>query len=708
MTHRFTRWTPLLAVALCALATLIVIGCESGHYKGGPGASGGVPVAGSYGSSSSLFGDDEDEPVELEERVYFARESIMQAAATDADAPGSGAMLGLMSTPGSDQIKRVPLPLAHTDVKASISGYISSVSVTQQFKNPYDTKIEAVYVFPLPQDAAVNEFVMTIGDRRIRGIIREREEAERLYKEARAQGYRAALMTQQRANIFTQKVANIEPGKRIDVSIRYFSALKYSDGYLRFVFPMVVGPRFNPPETANGIGAAARGSRGASGQSTEVQYLRPSERSGHDIALSVDIDAGVPIEELVCTSHAVLASPSDDPAPRTTRRLVSLAPGDTIPNKDFVLRIKVAGGSVKPGLLTHRDERGGFFSLMLVPPAELGSLPRHPMEMVFVLDCSGSMSGEPIKQAKEAIKYALGELRPEDSFQIIRFSNDASALGDAPLPATIQNIRRGEKYLKQLKGQGGTMMIEGIKAALDFPHDEEKLRIVCFMTDGYIGNEAEILRAVREHVGAARVFSVGVGSSPNRYLMQRMASLGRGTAAYLGKGDDGAEVMDAFYRRASRPAMTGVSVDWRGARVSDVYPSEARDLFVGSPIIITGRYKGDLPDRLTVTGQAGGEPVEVVVEVTPAGPDDRHEALASMWARNRIADLADRQAYAGDDDGELAGQIKHLALDYNLVSAYTAFLAVDASERTSGAEGVTVHVPVPVPDGVKYETTVTE
>jgi Ca-activated chloride channel family protein len=345
---------------------------------------------------------------------------------------------------------------------------------------------------------------------------------------------------------------------------------------------------------------------------------------------------------------------------------------------------------------------------LVVPPSELGSLPRHAMEMVFVLDCSGSMSGEPIKQAKDAIAHALGELGPQDSFQIIRFSNDASALGKAPLPATPKNIKLGLSYLRGLNGDGGTMMIEGIKAALDFPHDENKLRVVCFMTDGYIGNEADILRAVKERVGSARIFSFGVGSSPNRYLMERMAGLGRGTAAYVGPHDDGAEVMDAFFSRASRPAMTGLEIDWQGAHVSEVYPNEARDLFVGRPIIITGRFKGELPGRVAIKGRVGGEPVRMDVQVDPVGPEGNHEALAGVWARTCIADLADRQAYTGDPHRELADRIKRLALDYNLVSAYTAFLAVDAGERTAGTEGVTVNVPVPVPDGVRYETTVSE
>jgi Ca-activated chloride channel family protein len=345
-------------------------------------------------------------PVELlnvtADEVWIIAKPETQVVAPGEDSPGSGVMLAKLA----EEEKEIPLPLKHTDVQGQISGYIATVEVTQQFHNPYDEKIEAVYVFPLPQNAAINEFIMTIGERRIRGIIRERKEAERIYRQARDQGYVASLLTQERPNIFTQKVANIEPGKEIDVNIKYFNTLAYVDGWYEFVFPMVVGPRFNPPGYTDGVGAVGRGKAGISGQKTEVQYLKPGERSGHDISLAVDIDAGVAIEEVVCLSHVVTNS-----SPASEARTITLSPRDSIPNKDFVLRYKVAGRTVKSALVTHHDERGGFFTLMLYPPENLNHLRRAPMEMIFVLDCSGSMSGKPIAKAKDAIKRAPTTLR---------------------------------------------------------------------------------------------------------------------------------------------------------------------------------------------------------------------------------------------------------------------------------------------------------
>ena len=633
-------------------------------------------------------------PSPEEELWVIARNE--QAPPPGEEQPGSGAMLAK-----PEQGKEVPMPLKHTDVKATISAYIATVSVTQQFQNPYDGKIEAVYVFPLPHNAAVNGFVMTIGERRIRGIIRERQEAEQIYQEAKRQGYVASLFTQERPNVFTQSVANIEPGKQIDVSITYFHTLAYADGWYEFVFPMVVGPRFNPPGLTEGVGAVARGQRGISGQTTEVQYLRPSERSGHDIALGVEVEAGVAVEEVVCRSHVITRQTLSP-----ERFSVALSPNDAIPNKDFVLRYRVAGERIKSDLLTCRDERGGFFTLMLYPPKAVKSALRQPLEMVFVLDCSGSMSGRPLEQAKQAIDRALRHLQPEDTFQIIRFSNTASQLGEKPLAATPANIREGLHYLATLNSEGGTMMIHGIRAALDFARDPDRLRFVCFLTDGYIGNEAEILGEIRKRLGGARIFSFGVGSAVNRYRLDQMAKLGRGAVAYLGPNDSPAQIMDEFVERISNPILTDVKIDWGDLQPSEIFPRNPPDLFVGRPVVLTGRFQGKADTAIRVSGKCRGEETSFALARALETGEGTRKSMPSVWARLKIADLADQAAE--DPRDELAGEIKRVALDYGLVSAWTAFVAVDASQRTQGQEGTTVPVAVPVPDGVRYKTTVQE
>ena len=614
--------------------------------------------------------------------------------------PGSGVMVAnpaVEGAPGAPD--RVPLPLQHTAVDASVAGHVGTVKVRQQFANPFDAKMEAVYLFPLPERAAVSEFLMVIGDRTIRGIVREKEEAEAIYRHARAQGYRASLLMQRRPNIFEQKVANIEPGRAIDVDITYFHTLNYRDGWYSFVFPMVVGPRYNPPGHADPIAAVPRGGGATDPGGTAVQYLSPDERSGHDIGIRVRIDAGVTIEEIK-SSHEITSTRE-----RPESASVTLAQGTAIPNRDFVLDFRVAGRTIKSNLLTYTEpETGeGFFTLMLIPPLDAMTVARQPMEMVFVIDCSGSMSGRPLEQATEAVAAALDRLGPTDTFQIIRFSDHASRFGPAPVPASERNLAAARRYLSELDSNGGTQMIKGIKAALDFPHSRTHFRFVSFLTDGFIGNESEILTAVHRLVGASRIFSFGVGSSVNRYLMERMAKAGRGVAAYLGFDDSAEDVMTAFFDRVSRPALTDVEIDWGAMAVSETYPVQLPDLFVGRPLVVTGRYR-NRPQKITVSGTAGAFRRTVTASASPGGAADR--SIAKLWARSKIADLADRQIADGDPGGELRDAITRVALRHQLASSYTSFIAVDSSHRTEGSYGVSVHQAVPVPDGVRYDTTV--
>ncbi|MEZ6041930.1 MAG: VIT and VWA domain-containing protein [Planctomycetaceae bacterium] len=683
---------------------------QSGQQRSGQQRSGQQPgrqsperrmrtetILGRFPDPDAKSGGRIGEPGPGEELWVIAKADINTTALPDTETPGCGALMATLP----NETRQVPVPLRHTNVVGNIDGYIATVDVTQQFHNPYNSKIEAVYLFPLPQNAAVNEFVMTVGDRKIRGIIREREKAEQIYAQARAQGHVASLLTQERPNIFTQKVANIEPGKQIDINIRYFNTLRYDDGDYEFVFPMVVGPRFNPAATNDGIGAVSRGNHGASGQKTEVQYLAPGERSGHDVAVTVNINTGVEIENVRCVNHAI-----EEQSTSPCERRIRLSAKDSLPNKDFILRYRVAGDQIKTAMLTHKDEHGQYFTMMIYPPAELSSVQRSAMEMVYVLDCSGSMNGKPIEQSKAAIEYSLQQLTPRDTFQIIQFSNNSSKLGKEPLRATPENVHRGLQYLQTLSGSGGTQMIEGIKAALDFPHDEGRFRLVSFMTDGFIGNEQQILQTLSAKLGASRIFSFGVGSSPNRYLMDRMALLGQGAVTYLSLNDNAVDIMDRFQQRISHPAMTDLTIDFGDMDVIEVFPKRIPDLIVGRPIVVTGRFNGE-PSTVTVGGRIDLAPQTFSVDLAGEDRSDEHPGIAAVWARMKIADLMMAASQRPHEAVEFRQEVIQTALNYNLMSSFTAFVAVDSLTVTEGDFGTTVAVPVNVPDGVKYETAVT-
>lgn len=606
---------------------------------------------------------------------------------------------GVLRTLDPDSGEVLPVPLRHTDVQASIAGTIATVLVEQQFHNPFDRTIEAEYVFPLPDDAAVSDFVMIVGERRIRGVIREREEAEEIYSEARRKGYRASLLTQERPNVFTQRVANIEARKQIDVQLTYFNRLPFTDGAYEFVFPMVVGPRYNPAGSTDGIGAVSRDKPGTSGQSTEVPYLRPGERSGHDVSLTVDLDAGVALDTVKSTTHAV--DVEWDGLEKATVRLTRRA---AIPDRDFILRYEIGGSGVASTLFKHEDETGRYFSLELHPPGQLEELTRSPRELIFVIDTSGSMSGAPLAIAKRAVANVLERMTPDDTFQIIRFSNNTSSFGRSPVPATGRNVRKGLEYLDRLDSGGGTEMLRGIRVALGFPHAPERVRLITFLTDGFIGNEADILAEIQRGLGSSRIFSFGIGSSPNRFLMDRMAFLGRGAVAYIGENQELAdEVVDSFFERIAHPALAEIEIDWQGMEIEEIYPARVPDLFPGRPVFLTGRYEGALPSAIRLFGRAEGR--EIVVDVPiDSETTAEHPALRNLWARRKISELA-MQSLLDSDADTISGAIKDVALDHGLMSAYTAFVAVDASGAVDEPSSATVPVSVSVPHGVRRDST---
>lgn len=593
-------------------------------------------------------------------------------------------------------------PLKHTEVKAQISGFLVRVNVTQEFENPFKDKIEAVYTFPLSQRAAVDDMTMRVGNRTVRGKILKREEAQAVYEAAKERGNVAALLDQERPNIFTQSVANIMPGEKVTIQISYIEVLKYEEGSYEFVFPMVVGPRYNPgtPTGKQGGGYAPDTTQVPDASRITPQPVKEGMRAGHDISIEVLLDAGVPLDGFKSISHEI-----DTKQLNTHIANVSLKNQETIPNKDFVLKYDVAGKKIEDAILMHRAERGGFFTMIIQPPDEPRVEDVTPKEIVFVLDTSGSMSGFPIEKAKESMKLALDGLYPRDTFNLITFAGDTSILFDKPVPATKENLDKAQKFLATREGGGGTEMMKAIKAALDPSDSQQHLRIVCFMTDGYVGNDMEIVGEIQKHPNA-RVFSFGIGSSVNRYLLDKMSEEGRGEVEYVSLQDDGSAAAKRFHERIRNPLLTDVSVDWNGMPVADVYPQKIPDLFSAKPVVLSGRFTGAAKGVIRLKGKASGR--EVIKEIAVDFPDRQasNDVLATLWARNRIDDLM-AQDYNGIQQGNPKAEIKEtitqLGLEYRLLTQFTSFVAVEEMIITDGGQPRKVEVLVEMPDGVSYD-----
>jgi len=624
----------------------------------------------------------------------------------------------------------VECPLKHTDVEAEVAGFIARVRVTQTFYNPLDEKIEAVYVFPLPHKAAVDDMTMVIGQRQIVGVIKRRAEARQIYEEALARGATAALLEQERPNIFTQSVGNIQPGQEVKIEISYVDVLEYDMGVYEFHFPMVVGPRYIPgsptskippvpeelkgkvgeldkskvpegTEAPKGTGWAPDTDRVPDASRITPPVLKPGFRTGHDISLSVWVDAGVPIRDIRIPNHKATLDREGG-----SELSAELEPADAIPNKDFVLKYAVVGEKPAMAVLAHTDAAGqGYFMLMVQPEEDERLKQSPPREISFLIDVSGSMSGEPTAKVIQTMREMLKRTKPADTVQVVTFANQSQKLFPQAVPCTPENIAKALNFTVGLQGSGGTEMLKGIKMILEEPLDPDRVRIVMMLTDGFIGNEAEIIAEVGRRCGdQIRFWCIGIGQSPNRFLTDGVAKQGGGMSKVIGLNDDPAEMVQEVMFRIHRAQLAKIKIDWGTLKVFETYPARIPELWAGRPVILFGLYEPGESD-IILSGLAEGAPVSWPLHVKFPANAKKHDVLAKVWARQKIEELMHTTYYAGSP--EVEEMVTSIALEYRLMSQYTSFVAVDESEIGRMVEPARpprrMLVPVPIPEGTRYE-----
>jgi Ca-activated chloride channel family protein len=617
--------------------------------------------------------DDREQPVEvIGEDPRCWKDGKPGEAWVIAD-PQASPETGTLAVP--HQGKLLALPLQHTKFDTVVVGTVAETTVTQLFANPFDEPIEAIYMFPLHERAAVDDYWLKVGSRSIRGQMETRAQARRIYEQAKQEGHTAGLLEQQRPNVFTQHVANIAPGESVEVSIHVVQPLAQDDGVFSLVLPTVVGPRFVPSTVSDADKITA-----------------PIVPEGYvtcaDLDVSVAIESGLRPRALRSKFHALDIQREDDVV------LVELDPsaGPVVANRDFVLSWDL--GQSQPQAAIVADD--AYFTLTVQPPKLLPNEELVPRELVFVVDTSGSMSGEPIELAKTLMRRALAGLRPDDAFTVLNFSDSVAGLSDTLLPADERNIAKGLAHVDDMVGAGGTWMTAGIHAALDLPREPGRMRVVLFLTDGFIGNEAEVLSIVEQKLGDARLFSLGIGSAPNRYLLDGIAEVGRGVAAYAGAHEDIDPVVELFYERTEAPVLTDLEIDWQGLAVAELYPDTLPDLFAGSSLTVVGRYEGAPSGEIILRGEANGAAVEIPVSFDIAKADEL-SGVSSLWARRKIDAMlgahATRQA------------ITKVALQHRILTEFTSFVAVDESRKLDNFGGAvpTVVQPLSLPEGTLHE-----
>jgi Ca-activated chloride channel family protein len=585
------------------------------------------------------------------------------------------------------------LPLRETRYDTVVVGTMAETSVVQVFHNPTPDRLEALYNFPLPADAAVDDYWIRVGGREIRGVMKTRDEARKTYEQARDAGQSAALLEQNRPNIFAQSVANIPPGGTIEVEMHIVQPLRREAGRYALVLPITVGPRYVPGQPD----AAGNTPQVPDAAKIDSPRLAKGVVSCSKVDIAVAIENGFPVDALKSKYHALTV----ERAGNVTR--LELARGQARPNRDFDLSWQLAGAEPRAMLMAQKTaDGGGYFTLTVEPPQGFAQEKARPRELVFALDTSGSMGGEPMDTSVALVKKALDGMGPDDTFNVLRFAGDTSQLSDAPLKNTPENRKRGVEFLSAMAGWGGTEMMAGIKAALDRRADPERLRMVMFLTDGYIGNETEIFQEIEQRLGDTRLFGLGVGSSVNHYLLDGMSRIGRGAVTYVGPGEKPDSVVERFYGYVGRPVLTDIELEWNGLPVADVVPNKLPDLFAGQPVVVYGRFTGDAAGQATLKGKLGGAPIEIPVKLDFAAGTE-HTGLASMWARQQVdAMLGYPNSKSSESDEKIVAAVTELAIKYRVMTQFTSFVAVEQKqEQQPDGTLKTVQVPLEMPLGVE-------
>ena len=609
---------------------------------------------------------------------------------------------------GSLMLKTAPglyraLPTLKTEVRIRATGIVARAHVTQAFQNPTDGWIEAVYVFPLPENAAVDHLRMRAGERVIEGRIKEREAARKTYEQAKREGRRTTLLEQERPNIFTNNVANIGPGETVVVELEYQQTLRYEQGAFRLRFPLVVGPRYipgTPVARSSGTGRIADTDRVPDASRITPPLLPPGGEGMNSATIRVDIDAGFPLARIDSPHHAIAVERSDG------KHIVTLKDGVTAANRDFELvwtpqRGKAPGAAV----FTEVHDGATYALVMLMPPHEAAAPGgRIAREAIFVIDTSGSMSGSSIEQAREALLLALDRLTPGDRFNVIQFNSHTDVLFRTARAADAQALAEARGYVRGLKAQGGTEMADALRAALDGSRNSERLRQVIFLTDGAVGNEDELLRIIEGKRGDSRLFTVGIGSAPNAHFMTKAAQFGQGTFTYIGNVAEVQQKMSELFAKLENPVLSRIDVTWPGSAKAEMWPPRIPDLYAGEPVLLSARVS-DLHGELTITGSRGASDWRTSL---PLKATAQESGMGVLWARHKIAALMDEMRTGGDAD-KLRAQVVSVALEHHLVSKYTSLVAVDVTPaRPAGAALDAATVATELPEGWNYATSVGE
>lgn len=574
------------------------------------------------------------------------------------------------------------IPLKETRTEVHIAGTIAHVHLSQIYHNSGAEAIEARYVFPLSTQAAVHKMAMTIGDRTIHARIYEKQEAQQVYQKAVSEGKRAAKLDQERPNVFQMNVGNIMPGDEISIDLYYTELLSPESATYQFVLPGVVGPRYT--------------GENQSGETTFHNPHTPKDAPDtYHFDLSVTINAGMIIQQVSSVSHRLRIHYPD---PKTAE--ISLAEGEKNPaNRDFILNYQLRGEQIQSGLLLyeHADEK--FFAYLMEPIKSPTPEQIPPREYLFIVDVSGSMTGYPLDVSKALMQNLLCNLKDTDLFNILLFASSSTCFRPDPVPVNGANIEAALHFMTNGHGGGGTELLSALSHAYGMPRKfTSSARTMVVITDGYVSVEREAFEKISSNLDQASVFTFGIGSSVNRYLIEGMSKVAHGTSFIATTFEEAQEVARKFEQYIETPLLTQVKLHGEGFDLYDVEPASIPDVFSARPVVVYGKWRGPASGKIVVTGYQGSGKFQQEYRVADATLSKSNEALRYLWARKKIEQLDDyRELFRADTRQEVID----LGLKYNLATQYTSFVAVDETTVNPKGNAKLVNQPLPMPEQVE-------
>ncbi|HEU4733437.1 MAG TPA: VIT domain-containing protein [Kofleriaceae bacterium] len=580
---------------------------------------------------------------------------------------------------GALDTARGPLPLTAMDVEARVAGVVATIEVAQTFVNTTGTAIEATYIFPLPDRAAVHRFRMEVAGRVIDGVIEERGAAREQYDQAIAAGHRAAITEEERSGVFTLRVGNLMPGDAATVRLSLVGPLPVDDGEVTFRFPLVVAPRYIP-------GARLGGDQAGLGRALDTDLVPDASRISPPVllpgcpnpvrlGLRVVLEDGA-MRDVASSLHAVVVA-------RRDAQVVEVQPGERL-DRDFILRWRIDGSELRSALVCADDAGGGAgtFALTFVPPST-AAVGEKPRDVVFVIDRSGSMGGWKMVAARRAAARMIDTLTSRDRFSAIAFDDRADVVPASTLvDATDRNRFRAVEALARIEARGGTEIAQPLRLALGMlvGGTADRERVIVLVTDGQVGNEDQVLRELAPTLRNIKMFTLGIDQAVNAGFLRRLAAAGGGLCELVESEDRLDAVMAKVHRRIGTPIATELALRATGLELErgSLAPAKLPDVYAGAPVVILGRYRGAVRAgaAIEVEGTSLGDPLRITVSasVTPQAGS----WLAASWARAHLRDLEDQ--YAAKARDELEQQIVRVSKQFSVLSRFTAFLAVDRSQ----------------------------